>query len=72
MKKRIERRKKLIRWGNLAIEIEVDAVFTPDESDTPYYELKTVKMLDEIAHNAELGDIAFLKKVGKVYELVEK
>ena len=72
MKKRIERRKKWIRWGNLAIEIEVDAVFTPDEPETPYYEPKTVKMLDEIAHKAELGDIAFLKKAGKVYELVEK
>ncbi len=68
-----ERREKRIRWvqrGHYAVEVEVEVVYPADEPSQPCLEPATVKWLDEIARKAELGDLEFLRRVGRVYQAV--
>ncbi len=68
-----ERREKRIRWvqrGRYAVEVEVEVVYPADDPSEPCLEPETVKWLDEIARKAELGDIEFLRSVGRVYQAV--
>jgi hypothetical protein len=66
MKERREKRKRWVRRGRYAVEVEVDVVYpagAPSEPDT-------VRWLDEVARRAEKGDIAYLKSVGEVFRAV--
>jgi hypothetical protein len=68
-----ERREKRIRWvqrGCYAVEVEVEVVYPADDPSEPCLEPETVKWLDEIARKAQLGDIEFLRRVGRVYQAV--
>lgn len=70
MKERRELRKRWVQRGQFAVEVEVEVVFPADDPAEPCLEPKTVRWLDEIAKKAEQGDLAYLKKVGRVFQAV--
>lgn len=70
MKERREKRKRWVQRGRFAVEVEVEVVYPKEDPAEPCLEPATARWLDEIAHRAEAGDVAFLKKVGRVYEAV--
>ena len=61
------------RWvqrGEYAVEVEVEVVFPEDDPSEPCLEPDTVRWLDEIARRAEKGDVAYLRRAGRVFQLV--
>jgi hypothetical protein len=67
------RREKGIEWvqrGPYAVRVEVDVVYPDESPETPCLEPATLKLLDEIAERADLGDVSFLKSVGQVFSRV--
>ena len=67
------RREKRTRWvqrGEYAVEVQVDVVYPIDDPSEGCLEPATVRWLDEIARRAEQGDVAYLRRAGKVYRLV--
>ena len=67
------RREKSVEWvhrGRYAIQVEVDVVYPADDPATACLEPDTLKLLDEVARRAMVGDIAYLRSVGKVFEEV--
>lgn len=69
---RREKRKRWVQRGSYAVEVEVEVVYPPDEPDEPCLEPATVRWLDEIARKAEEGDVAYLRRAGRVFRLVLK
>jgi hypothetical protein len=73
--KRIEgkrlRRTRLVQKGRYVVAVDVEMVIPPDDPSEPCYESDTVELLRQVEAHAERGDIDWLRKVGKVYELVE-
>jgi hypothetical protein len=72
MNDRREKRKEWIHRGEYAVEVEIDVVYPYDDPSEACLEPKTVRFLDEVARKAEEGDLKYLRKVGKVFQLVEK
>lgn len=70
MNEKREKRKRWVQRGRFAVEVEIEVVIPQDDPSEACLEPATVRLLDEIAHRAEAGDIAYLKKVGKVFEAV--
>ena len=70
MKERREKRKRWVRRGRYAVEVEVDVVYPAGDSSEPCLEPATVRWLDEVARRAEKGDVAYLKSVGEVFRAV--
>ena len=70
MRVRRERRKRWVQRGRYAVEVEVEVVYPPEDPSEPCLEPKTVRLLDEIARRAEKGDLAYLRKVGRVFQAV--
>jgi hypothetical protein len=68
--KRIKR-KRLIQKGRYVVAVEVELVVPRDDPSEPCYESETVQFLREVEARAEKGDVRWLSKVGKVFELVE-
>jgi hypothetical protein len=69
----MERREKRIRWvqrGQYAVEVEVDVVYPAEDPSEPCLEPDTVRKLSEIAKRAEMGDVTYLKSVGRVFQAV--
>jgi hypothetical protein len=67
------RREKRTRWvqrGKYAVEVQVDVVYPIDDPSEPCLEPATVRRLDEIARRAEQGDVAYLRRAGRVFRLV--
>jgi hypothetical protein len=67
------RREKRTRWvqrGRYAVEVEVEVVYPEDDPSEPCLEPATVRRLDEIARRAEQGDLAYLQRAGRVFQLV--
>jgi hypothetical protein len=67
MKERREKRKRWVRRGRYAVEVDVDAVFPAADPSETCLEPATVRWLDEIARRAEKGDVAYLKSVSEVF-----
>jgi hypothetical protein len=67
---RREKRKRWAQRGEYAVEVEVEVIFPPDDPIEPCLEPATVHLLDEIAHRAEKGDLAYLRRVDRVFQLV--
>jgi hypothetical protein len=65
-----EKRKRWIQRGNYAVEVEVEVVFPADDPTEASLEPDTIRWLDEIARKAEEGDVAFMRKVGRVFQAV--
>jgi len=70
MAERREKRKRWVQRGDLAVEVEVEVVFPLEEPSEPCLEPATVRFLDEVARKAEEGDVAYLKRVGRVFQAV--
>ncbi len=70
MKERREKRKRWVRRGRYAVEVEVDVVYPAGDPSEPCLEPATVRWLDEVARRAEKGDIAYLRSVGEVFRAV--
>jgi hypothetical protein len=70
MNERREKRKRWVQRGQYAVEVEVEVVFPSDDPSEPCLEPATVRWLDEIAQRASQGDVAYLKRVGRVFQAV--
>jgi hypothetical protein len=70
MNERRERRKRWVQRGKYAIEVEIEVVFPDESPDEGCLEPPTVRFLDEVARHAEVGDLDYLRKVGRVFEAV--
>jgi hypothetical protein len=67
------RREKRTRWvqrGKYAVEVQIEVVYPIDDPSEPCLEPATVRWLDEIARRAEQGDVAYLRRAGRVFRLV--
>ena len=69
---RREKRKRWVQRGDYAVEVEIDVVYPPDDPTEPCLEPATVRWLDQIARRAEQGDLAYLRSVGRVFQLVSR
>jgi hypothetical protein len=68
------KRVKRVRWvhtEDLVVAVEVEAVIPEDDPTEPCYEPETVELLREVERHARDGDVAWLKKRGKVYAAVD-
>ncbi len=70
MKKRREKRKRWVRRGEYAVEVEVEVVYPSGDPSEACLEPATVRWLDEIARRAAKGDLTYLKSVGQVFRAV--
>ena len=70
MKERREERKRWVRRGRYAAEVEVEVVYPAGDPSEACLEPATVRWLDEVARRAEKGDVAYLKSVGEVFRAV--
>jgi hypothetical protein len=70
MSERREVRKRWVQRGRYAVEVDVEVVYPVDDPSEPCLEPATVRRLDEIARRAELGDLEYLRTVGRVFEAV--
>ena len=68
MTERRETRKRWVQRGQYAVEVEVEVVYPADDPTEPCLEPATVRWLDEIADKAIEGDVAYLQKVGRVFQ----
>ena len=69
--RRRDLRKRWVQRGRYAVEVEVEVVYPVDDMSEPCLEPATVRRLDEIARRAEKGDLSYLRKVGRVFQLVK-
>ncbi|HEY2250256.1 MAG TPA: hypothetical protein VGH74_04310 [Planctomycetaceae bacterium] len=70
MPERREKRKRWVQRGQFAVEVEVEVVFPDESPDEACLEPTTVRWLDDVARHAEVGDVAYLRNVGRVFQLV--
>lgn len=70
MKERREKRKRWVRRGEFAVEVEVEVIYPAGDPSEPCLTPATVRWLDQIASRAAAGDVAYLKSVGKVFRAV--
>ncbi|MBI3866392.1 MAG: hypothetical protein HY290_31315 [Planctomycetia bacterium] len=64
------KRTRLIQSEKYVVAVEVEMVIPADDPTEPCYESETVQLLKEIKEHADQGDVAWLKKKGKVYAAV--
>jgi hypothetical protein len=65
---------KTTRWihsDRYVVAVEVEMVIPPDDPSEPCYESETIQWLKDIQNHAQQGDVAWLKRIGKVYEAVD-
>ncbi|MGD0464713.1 MAG: hypothetical protein ABSB74_19685 [Tepidisphaeraceae bacterium] len=67
---RREKRKRWVQRGRYAVEVEVEVIYPADDPSEACLEPSVVRFLDEVARRAEAGDVAYLRKVGRVFEAV--
>lgn len=72
MADRREKRKRWVRRGQYAVEVEIEVVYPEDDPSEPCLEPATVRWLDEVARKAEEGDVRYLQKVGQVFQAVHQ
>ena len=70
MSERREKRKRWVQRGEYAVEVEVEVVYLDEDPSEACLEPATVRWLDEVASKAEAGDVAYLQKVGRVFQAV--
>jgi len=63
---------RLIQRGRFVVAVEVEVITPPDDPNQPCYEPATVEFLREVAEHADRDDSDWLKRHGKLYELVEQ
>lgn len=65
------RRTRLVRAGRYVVALDVEMVYPEEDPSEPCYEPETVRLLGEATRRAEDGDVAWLRRHGAVYELME-
>jgi hypothetical protein len=65
------KRNRLIERGRYVVSVEVEMVVPAEDESEPCYEAETVELLRQVAEHAERGDVQWLRRRGKVYELLE-
>ena len=70
MSERREKRKRWVQRGDYAVEVEVEVVYPEDDPSEACLEPATIRWLDEVALHAEKGDVAFLRRAGRVFQAV--
>lgn len=70
MKGKRLKRTRLIKKGRYIVEVEVEVVIPSADPRQPCYESETIELLRQVEARAEKGDMKWLRRVGKVYELV--
>jgi len=61
------KRQRLVQTDQYVVAVEVEMVIPADDPSEPCYEAETINLLREIKEHAERGDLAWLKRHGKVY-----
>ncbi len=61
------KRTRLIQTERYVVAVDVEMVIPVDDPSEPCYESETVQFLKEIKEHAELGNLNWLTKKGKVY-----
>ena len=70
MSERREKRKRWVRRGQYAVEVEVEVVYPKDDPSEPCLEPETIRWLDEVTRKVEEGDLEYLQKVGRVFQAI--
>ena len=65
------KRTRLVQSERYVVAVEVEVVIPENDPSEPCYESETVQLLREISEHAQRGDLDWLKRHGKVYELIE-
>lgn len=65
------KRTRLIQAEKFVVAVEVEMVVPVDDPAEPCYEAETVQFLRQVKERADQGDVAWLKKRGKVYAALE-
>jgi len=65
------KRTRLIQKGRYVVSVEIEMVVPTEDASEPCYEPETVQLLREVAERAEQGDIEWLRRHGKVFEVVD-
>ena len=65
------RRTRLVRTDRFVVAVDVEAVVLDADPSEPCYEPAVVELLRQIEAHAKSGDIAWLRRHGKVYAAVE-
>ncbi len=68
MSERRETKKRWVRRGRFAVEVDVEVAYPYDDPSEPCLEPETVRKLDEIARRVEQGDLTYLRTIGRVFE----
>lgn len=63
-------KRRLIQTDQYVIAVEVEMVIPIDDPSEPCLESETVEYLREVKERAEQGDVAWLRKHGKVYAAI--
>lgn len=61
------KRTRLIRTERLVVAVEVEAVIPDAEPSEPVYEPHVVELLRQVQSRAQAGDLAWLRRHGRVY-----
>jgi hypothetical protein len=64
------KRTRLIHTDRFVVAVDVELVVPKDDPSEPCYEAETVQHLRRVRERAEAGDVGWLTRHGKVYELV--
>ncbi|MEK7865976.1 MAG: hypothetical protein AAB434_04790 [Planctomycetota bacterium] len=64
------RRTRLIQKGRYVVAVDVELVVPPEDPSEACYESETIEFLRQVERRAARGDLAWLRKVGKVFQLV--
>jgi hypothetical protein len=62
---------RLIQTAKFVIAVEVEMVVPVGDPSEPCYESETVPILKDVKERAERGDLAWLRRAGKVYAAIE-
>ena len=61
------KRTRFVQAGTLVVAVEVEMVIPNDDPSEPCLEAETVTFLRQVHERAEQGDVAWLKRHGRVY-----
>ena len=64
------RRTRLIQKGRYVVAVDVEMVVPPEDPSEACYESETIEFLRQVERRAARGDLAWLRKVGVVFQLV--
>lgn len=65
------KRTRLVRTERFVVAVEVEAILPDADPSEACYPPETVELLREVESHARAGDVAWLKRHGQVYEVVE-